>query len=182
MQKAEVMWVFALMMLSSVLVFEVDGTRAAGLMPETSIEERGAPRAVTLIYNVYDLQNMSKDLNGNYALANDINASETSSWNGGKGFAPVGSEDSSFNGTLDGNGYGIFNLYIDRSNEDNIGLFGYTDSRARICELNLLINKVRGNIATAGLSGYSKGTISNCTSAGPVIGCSYTGGLVGIGD
>ena len=54
------------------------------------------------ISNVIELQSMELDLNAHYILINDINASVTSTWNGGAGFMPVGNETSGFAGSLDG--------------------------------------------------------------------------------
>lgn len=44
-------------------------------------------------------------------------------------FTPIGTEEHPFTGTFDGNGHIISNLYIDSEN-DNVGLFGYVESRA----------------------------------------------------
>lgn len=44
----------------------------------------------TTITNVTELQAMEDDLTEDYVLGNDIDASATSSWNSGAGFAPVG--------------------------------------------------------------------------------------------
>ncbi|MCD6110088.1 MAG: hypothetical protein J7K08_00200, partial [Thermoplasmata archaeon] len=44
--------------------------------------EGSTNNTVIWIHNVYELQNMSNNLSGNYALANDINASVTKTWNG----------------------------------------------------------------------------------------------------
>lgn len=43
-----------------------------------------------IIYDVNDLQAMKDDLTAYYELANNIDASATSGWNGGKGFEPIG--------------------------------------------------------------------------------------------
>lgn len=44
-------------------------------------------------------------------------------------FTPIGTEEHPFTGTFDGNGHIISNLKIDSEN-DNVGLFGYVESRA----------------------------------------------------
>ena len=61
-----------------------------------------AGQAYTLIHDVNALQAMQSNLTGRYALATNIDASATASWNGGAGFAPIGSSSSYFGGTLDG--------------------------------------------------------------------------------
>ena len=70
-----------------------------------------------------DLQGMAGGLDGHYALGASIDASDTTGWNGGAGFAPVGDEDSHFTGTFDGLGHTVSELTIDRPDTDNVGLF-----------------------------------------------------------
>ena len=63
------------------------------------ITSLGAPGSVT----TNDLQGMNGDLNLNYALGANIDATATSGWNSNAGFLPVSSSFSqSFNGTFDG--------------------------------------------------------------------------------
>lgn len=63
------------------------------------------------ITNVDELQAMDSDPFSDYVLANDINASATSDWNGGQGFKPI----EMLEGDFDGQGYTISGLHIDRS-------------------------------------------------------------------
>ena len=42
------------------------------------------------IYNVAQLQDINENHSAHYILVNDIDASETRLWNGGKGFLPIG--------------------------------------------------------------------------------------------
>ena len=42
-----------------------------------------------IIQDVTDLQNMNLDLAAHYVLGNDIDASETLTWNDGEGFVPL---------------------------------------------------------------------------------------------
>ena len=57
-------------------------------------------------------------MNEDYTLGNDIDLSSISNWE------PIGTLANPFTGTLDGNGYKISNLVINRPTEDNVGLFG----------------------------------------------------------
>ena len=72
-----------------------------------------------------------------YKLTCDLDASETKSWNNGKGFIPIGMETPSnkrfrergkkyppFLGHFDGGGHSISNLYIRRPEEDLAAFFG----------------------------------------------------------
>ena len=80
-----------------------------------------------VITDVYRLQEMQDDLDAYYVLGNDIDASDTASWNDGKGFEPVGpwaeGDVGFFKGTFDGKGYSIDGLYINRIEDDAQGLF-----------------------------------------------------------
>ena len=91
-----------------------------------------------MINDVYDLQDVRLFLSGNYALSQDIDAKETKSWNNKEGFQPIKEERKyldgldegeqlpphGFSGDFDGNDYTISNLYINRPEEDYVGLFG----------------------------------------------------------
>lgn len=79
-----------------------------------------------LVNNVVDLQMINLFLSGNYALNNNIDASVTKNWDEGKGFLPLGKETRSFSGNFDGNGYAVSNLFINRTEEENVGLFGFS--------------------------------------------------------
>jgi len=138
------------------------------------------------LFDVYGLQGISLqdqrvssgsfDYSLYYELANDIDASATSSWNGGAGFDPV-----SFSGSLDGNGHTIDGLYINRPAESNVALIGhwydnyFTSGRdLEIKDLTLTNASVTGNSQTAILVGDTGGgnyhgkNMSNVTVIGTV--------------
>jgi hypothetical protein len=136
--------------------------------------------AATPITNCTGLQNIRTNLDGDYYLANDINCSCTSDWNGGAGFAPIGNLSNKFTGTFDGKNRRITNLYINRSSTDNVGLFGVTDSGSEIKDVGLEEVDVRGSSHVGGLVGYNLvGTIRNSYASGAVSGSVLVGGLVG---
>ena len=64
-----------------------------------------------------------------YRLAANIDATPTKIWDSEKGFNPIGDSSSGdeFKGFIDGRGYAVRGLFIDRASEDNVGLFGYID-------------------------------------------------------
>jgi hypothetical protein len=101
----------------------------------------------TPISDVDDLQDMENDLSGNYYLTNNIDASATASWNGGDGFDPVGI----FTGTLDGCGYTITGLTINRTSF--LGLFSYLRSGAKVANLTLANINHTGTAYVGGLAG-----------------------------
>ena len=110
--------------------------------PVSALTGSGTAEDPYMIYDVDDLQDMNLDLDAYYELASDIDASATATWNwhAGRGvyqgFAPV----SPFNGHLDGNGYEITGLHINRaySTTAHVGLFGRTTGAATISHVRIL--------------------------------------------
>ncbi len=80
----------------------------------------GIVSAQSQISTCQELQDIENNPSSDYELLNDIDCSDTESWNGGSGFEPI----DNFSGELDGNSYRITGLYIDRPSEDDVGLFG----------------------------------------------------------
>ncbi|MFH1190055.1 MAG: GLUG motif-containing protein [Candidatus Omnitrophota bacterium] len=140
-------------------------------------------QAVIIIRSVFELQNISNNLNARYVLANDIDASATKEWNGGLGFKSI----ANFSGIFDGQGYTISNLYINRPDEDFVGLFGSTvigPWQTRIKDVQLESIAITGLNYVGGLVGHlyngDNGAIERCSVTGTVKGLgNYVGGLVG---
>ena len=95
----------------------------------------------------------------------------------GKGFNPVGDNSHRFSGTFDGNNNTISNLYINRSQEDYVGFFGYVTGSVKA--LNINNSSVTGNNFVGTLSGQTQSNINNINATGEVKGKSNTGGLIG---
>ena len=135
------------------------------------------------ITNCYELQEMNNDLSGQYVLTDDIDCSDTVNWNDGKGFAPIGSDiDEVFTGSLNGRHHVIKNLYMDRPDENGVGLFGIAFSPSKIANIGLVKFKITGDDDVGSLVGHCAHAVSitNCFSAtGLVIGNSNCGGLIG---
>jgi FlaG/FlaF family flagellin (archaellin) len=129
-----------------------------------------------LIGNAFQLQQMSNDVSASYKIINDIDASVTSSWNGGNGFNPVATG-SDFTGTLDGQGHTIKGLTINRPNDEKVGLFEKVDTGARIENVGLVNVDVTGKKRVGGLVGDNSGFIGNSFADGSV-----SAGDSGIGD
>ena len=130
-----------------------------------------------IITDVDQLQEMSNDLSSWFELGNDIDASETSSWNAGAGFVPVGLRLGGFTGNFNGREYVISDLFINRTT-DYIGLFGYLDD-VEIRNVGLEDVDITGDDNVGGLAGSSNdfnNIIENCYTTGSVTG---TGGEVG---
>ena len=130
--------------------------------------------ACKLINDVDDLQNMKDNLADKYMLANNIDAS-------GKSFTPVGDNSTPFTGKLNGMGYEIQNLKIERSSSDYTGLFGYI-SNAEVKNVGLVGGTITGKNYTGGLAGYATGSTITGHNTANVTGYAYIGGLVGYTD
>ena len=158
-----------------VLAFVLISTLLAG----KGVGVSAAPLPIE-ISNCSQLQAMKNNLSGHFVLVNPIDCTATGGWNGGLGFEPVGNTSNEFNGILDGAGHVINGLYINRSADYYIGLFGYTGSQAEFRDIHLEGVNVTGKMNVGGLVGSNNGTITNASSAGSVIATLGTvGGLVG---
>lgn len=135
------------------------------------------------VEDVKQLQAMDTNLGGNYALRNSIDATATSSWNNNDGFKQIGTEiNNAFTGKFDGLDYNIFGLTINRSTEDNVGLFGVVNG-ATINNVTLVGGSITGDYRVGGIVGNAIGentVISNATNSASVTGNSQVGGIVGI--
>ena len=100
-------------------------------------------------------------------------------WNGGDGWAPIGDADAPFTADFMGNRHTVSNLFIDRHNEDEVGLFGTVDS-SRISGVTLAGADVSGRHAVGSLLGDGVyGTVIDNHATGQVSGQDEVGGLVG---
>ncbi len=110
----------------------------------------------------------------------NINAGATKVWNSNSGFIPVGNSTTNFTGNFDGQNFAIYNLAIDRSSTDNIGLFGYILG-GTVTNLNLINADITGSNNTGALAGVADEgtTITSCSSSGTITGANDTGGLIG---
>ena len=114
-----------------------------------------------------------------FTLSSDIDLSTVCSSALGNSWTAIGDSSHNFNGTFDGNGHIINNLYID-GNSDYQGLFGYAFS-ANIKNVGIENADITGNNHIGGLVGCMEcdELITNCYVTGSVTGNEYVGGLVG---
>ena len=132
-----------------------------------------------LIEDLLDLQAVKDDPSRHYVLANDIDAGETRTWNGGAGFLPIGSSAHRFTGSLDGEGYAITGLYIHANATDHVGLFGFI-SHGTVMNLTLHHAEVTGRDHVGALAGWIwGGSVLTCHASGNVTGERDVGGLAG---
>jgi len=108
-----------------------------------------------------------------YIMASNIDMSSIGN------FVPIGSVAAPFSGNFNGNGYRISFLNIEREDEDNVGLFGYTEG-ADIYDIESISCNVLGNENVGAIIGHMNGGSLNRSSCGSsVSGTKNTGGLVG---
>ncbi|HEY6643209.1 YDG domain-containing protein [Povalibacter sp.] len=158
----------------------------------TVITSLGAEGSVTGA----DLQGVNGDVDANYVLGSNIDATAANTWNAGAGFAPImrtivttidyewGSYDDityiPFTGVFDGLGHTIANLTIYRPSSTNVGLFGLTDIGSLIRNVGLIGNSVTGSMDVGALVGNNSASISNAYASGSVASTyDNLGGLVG---
>lgn len=147
----------------------------------------GTSNSPYLVSTLSDLANMSSDqyfMDKYFIQITNIDASDTRNWNDGAGFNPIGNSSHEFRGSYNGQDYTISNLYINRPDTDNIGLFGYTQG-ATISNVGIVDNEIYGADRVGGLVGCSQkyddrqSIISNSYSSGTISGINQVGGLVG---
>jgi hypothetical protein len=140
------------------------------------------------IHDWYDLDAIRDNLGGHHTLMNDLD-SNTAGYeelaspaaNGGRGWDPIGFfYDAPFIGSLDGGGYEIRDLFINRPDEDYVGLFGAVGGAGVVQNIGVVNADLTGGSIVGSLAGYDEGTTSNCYSAGNVTGQEAVGGLVGV--
>lgn len=89
-----------------------DPSSTAGTLdPSQDLSGSGTESDPYVITNDQEFQSIRNDLDAHYILANNINASKTDQWYSGDGFEPIRGD---FTGSLDGKGYEIKGLYMDR--------------------------------------------------------------------
>ena len=116
-----------------------------------------------------------------YVVQNHIDATETASWNDGKGFVPIGSYSpfQPFNGTFNGNGKTISGLTIHCPSESFVGLIGLAGHGSEVKDLHLSGGAITGSNHVGTIVGYNGGIVTACCAIGSVTGTNEVGGLVG---
>ena len=99
-------------------------------------------------------------------------------------FTPIGNKNHPFSGKVDGNIKYIKNLTIDKTGNDNVGIFGYVTGTASFVGINLENITVKGKGFVGGLIGHASGTgmtVNEVVAKGvKITGVDeYIGGLIG---
>lgn len=147
-----------------------------------TIQNRTTIATVEDLQNLATLVNEGKDIftKQTVELINDLdlNGKEDNQW------TPIGNEENNFCGVFEGNGHTIYGLYINQTEKQYNGLFGYIGEPSTVIQ-NL---NVVGTIKTTqdyagGIAGYNKGIIKNCTTNIKLeTVANFTGDIVGQND
>jgi hypothetical protein len=147
----------------------------------------------------YDLNAVRENMSGNHTLMNDLDSTTLGytelagpTADGGKGWDPIGyctAESSGcsayslfhgLRGTLDGQGHEIRDLFINRPDENAVGLLAYLIEGGIIKDVGVVNVTVICFSSGGSLVGVNYGgTVSNCYSTGNVTAGAGIGGLVG---
>jgi hypothetical protein len=131
-----------------------------------------------LVNDGYDFEGKIIKLGRNIALNDTANWRNWANNPPASKWIPIGTNNNTFNGTFNGNGYVISGVYIN-STSIYQGLFGYLNSSGTVKNLGIVASYIKGESATGGLAGMNYGTIDNSYFIGTVEGTS-AGGLAGM--
>lgn len=120
---------------------------------EVEFEGEGTQENPYKISTVEELQGIQKHPDANYVIVSDIDASDTSNWNDGKGFEPI----EEFTGTIDGQNHIITGLTIIRPESSKIGIFKETNG-ATIQRIEMDKVDIQGSSQVGGITGYAQDT------------------------
>ncbi len=143
-------------------------------------------------YRIYSAETMkymadrvNSDIHSQYAdkhfrLENNIDLSVYEYYDEEKGWTPIGSSQYPFKGYFDGNNKTITGLYINCTDNDYVGLFGYVENGI-VKNLTFEGASINGKSYVGALAGYvENGTVDNFVNTGTISGTGiYVGGVVG---
>jgi hypothetical protein len=173
--------------MKKIFTFLILAVASISLFAQTAVKPKGDgvtnPYQISTWQNLYWLSQTPDEWNASFVQTKDIIfPDDINQWDNGKGWAPLGSSSEEFTGIYDGKGHSIKNLYINRQDLLNAGLFSYIYT-AVIRNLGVE-GYVKGKDNVGMLVGYSKtSNIENCYAIGEVIASgqqAYSGGLVGV--
>lgn len=175
----------------------VSGTNGANATFTVSFTVRamagdGSASNPYIIMTAANLNNVRNNMLAHYELGADIDLASYlsggagfSQW-GAAGWLPIGTMSNRFTGALDGAGYKITGLTINRPTTNDVGLFGFIGSGATVKNLGVEITLgaaggIKGQNFVGGVAGWVDGgsSISNCYVTGNVSGSNFIGGVVG---
>lgn len=128
--------------------------------------------AQTKINDEAGLKAIANDLNGHYVLTQNITLSDNE-------WTPIGTKDSPFTGTLDGQGHTIKGLTVGNGANDDKAFFGFTNG-ATVKNIGFTNAVVKGhNQAAIVVAQATSSTLSNIYVSGVVTGRDHVGTIAG---
>ncbi|MGL1935521.1 MAG: hypothetical protein OCD01_10885 [Fibrobacterales bacterium] len=131
-----------------------------------------------LIEDYEDLKRVNNNLSAHYRLKNVIDASMSRTDNNDLGFEPIGLGTAGFSGSLDGNGFYVQKLFINRPNASNLGVFSLLTEGSKVINFGVFVNAT-GDYKVGGIAGESNGSLVVNCFAQVDINASGSGGLIG---
>ena len=158
-----------------------DGT-FGGEAPVAGDGSQANPYQISSLSNLKWISDDSNRWDKHYIQTADIDASTTSYLDNGQGLTPIGNSTTNFTGSYDGGGFIIENLFINRPNSNEIGMFGFVNYGI-IKNIQLWGSNIIGDIRVGSIVGElinNAGQFTgNSAEEGVVLGNTTTGGLVG---
>lgn len=139
----------------------------------STLDNDTVPSGYTAVYTAEDLNKIRDNLSGKYILMNDIDLT-------GVDWEPIADKTASFQGILDGGGFKIKNLKINKPGEENVGFFGYTKN-AQIKNLSFTNADVSGGTWTGIVAGRTDNNtvLDTIYVQGRIFGTKNTGSITG---
>jgi hypothetical protein len=131
------------------------------------------PFLISTVNHLQAIRNSSHS--AHFRLINNIDAGATATWNGGQGFNPIGW----FNGTIDGAGFTINGLVINRPGTSQAAFINQLGGAGIVKNIQFNTITIAGGTLTASVVGALSGTIENVSVSGTLSGSGTVGGLVG---
>lgn len=125
-----------------------------------------------------DVDGELEALSSDYVMVDDVDAGVTEQWVGG--FEPIGRYSLRFQGSFDGDGYVVEDVYLDRGDDSHVGLFGYNEGTVE--RLGVENGRVEGDFNVGGVVGTNAGTVEEVYSDVDVEGGLRVGGVAGAND
>jgi len=149
-----------------------------------AMEGSGTEAEPYIIKTPEDLSDIRNDMGAYYKLGADIDLAGYDYDGAGPdtgGWKPIGNSSfNAFTGTLNGNGFAILNMTINRPDENYVGLFGWVGHNGKLVNIRLLDVNVIGRSTAGSLAGILNGTLEDAYSTGRVQALTdHAGGLVG---
>lgn len=172
-----------------------------------NLEGKGTSTSPWLVADAEDLIALSQAAKSNSFSGKFFKQTADIDMSSVKGFEPIGSSTSAFDGSYDGDGHTISNLHIDGVGYHFQGLFGALYTNSSISNLNMTGSSITGSgyylgilagysqgrlencsvngtasttgLCVGGVIGRSYGVVNSCSFSGNASGCGYVGGIVG---